>query len=393
MLDLDGFKEINDTLGHHSGDMLLRELGPRLMQGISDQDMLVRLGGDEFAIIFYPFTNTEATVNKSHKIMQYLRQPFQLEEIQVQVDGSAGLVISHKHGNNSSELLRHADVAMYAAKRNNEEMIVYENELDKHNPRQLQLMSELGHAINNNELELYYQPKLRLHDNVISGVEALLRWNHPNYGLISPDDFIPQAENSSIIKPLTLWVIQQALKQCQEWQSKNIHLNIAVNVSARNLMDQQLPLQINDIVNTLKIDAHCLELEVTESSIIADTQGAKAILTKLNKAGFKISIDDFGTGYTSIGHLKNMPISTLKIDRAFVSGMEENDDDAVIVHSVTQLAHNLGQQVVAEGVEDYETLLTLRIIGCDYAQGYFICSPKSSSELTEWIFEYNNKPQ
>lgn len=389
ILDLDGFKEINDTLGHHSGDLLLLKLAQRLKQYIDDKDMLVRLGGDEFAIIYYPISNTQLLIEKSQQVMQNLRQPFVLEDVQVQVDGSAGLVIAHEHGNNSSELLRHADVAMYAAKRNNDDLLLYKDELDQHNPRQLQLVSELSNAIEKNELELYYQPKLRLSDDVITGVEALIRWHHPRYGLIPPDDFIPQAENCSIIKPLTLWVIRAAIKQYQTWRKQNIELNIAVNISARNLMDHQLPEQIDAIIKSLNMDPKCLELEVTESSIIADAQSAEIILTKLHESGFKISIDDFGTGYTSIGHLKNMPISTLKIDKVFVTHLEENDDDAVIVHSVTRLAHNLGQTVIAEGVEDSSTLQTLKMINCDYAQGYFVCRPKPASELTEWIKNYN----
>lgn len=390
LIDLDGFKEINDTLGLNSGDMLLRKVGERLKNTIEPEDLLVYLGGDEYSIVFRSESGKDAVMLRAHKFMMCLAEPFQLEEIQVQVDASAGLVMAPEHGGDCSELLRHADVALNKARKTNTDVILYQGEMDIHNPRNLQLVSELSHAIENNELELYYQPKIFLKDNSVSGVEALIRWNHPEYGFLCPDEFIPQAENSSVITPLTLWVIREALEQCRRWRNENVVLGIAVNISARNLMDQQLPEQIAQLVKQCGVQAHCLELEVTESAIIADTQRAEKILSDLHNSGFNISIDDFGTGYTSIGHLKNLPVSTLKIDRAFISHMEENDDDAVITHSVIRLAHNLGMTVVAEGVEDYETLLTLKSISCDYAQGFYVCKPIPALEFVEWLKMYNN---
>ena len=385
MLDLDGFKEINDTLGHHSGDLLLKELGPRMLDAIGPDDLLVRLGGDEFAILIVPISSVASVMRRAEKLLNILRQPYNLEDIEVQVDASIGIALAPDHGHTSSLLLRHADVAMYSAKRRNLNVVLYEPELDVHSPRRLSLMSELARAIEENQLELYYQPKIRLRDNRCIGLEALIRWNHPGEGMIPPGDFIPQAESGSIIKPLTYWVIEQAIRQCRAWQQQGLDIEVAVNISARNLMDRELPARVAELIHANDLLAQHLEMEVTESAIITDPERAYKTLTALHDLGVKISIDDFGTGYTSMSHLKRLPVSALKIDRCFVADMEHSDNDAVIVNTVKGLAHDLGMAVVAEGVEDNETLITLKVIDCDYAQGFFICRPLPVAQMTDWL--------
>ncbi len=385
MLDLDGFKEINDTLGHHSGDLLLKELGPRMLNAIGPDDLLVRLGGDEFAILIVPVSSVTSVMRRAEQLLEVLRQPYHLEDIEVQVDASIGIALAPDHGHTSSLLLRHADVAMYSAKRRNLNVVLYEPELDVHSPRRLSLMSELARAIEENQLELYYQPKVRLSDDRCVGLEALIRWNHPGEGMIPPGDFIPQAETSSLIKPLTYWVVEEAIRQCRAWQQQGIDIEVAVNISARNLMDPDLPRRVAELIRANDLPPQHLEMEVTESAIIADPEHAYKTLSTLHNLGIKISIDDFGTGYTSMGHLKLLPVSALKIDRTFVGDMEHSDNDAVIVNTVKGLAHDLGMAVVAEGVEDNETLITLKVINCDYAQGFYICRPLPVAQITDWL--------
>ena len=385
MLDLDGFKEINDTLGHHSGDLLLRRLGPRMLDAMGPGDLLVRLGGDEFAIVIASVTSVAGIMKRAEHLLEILRRPFELDDIEVKVDASIGIALAPDHGQDSSVLLRHADVAMYSAKRRNLNVVLYDPELDEHSPRRLSLVSELAHAIAEDQLELHYQPKVRLQDNRCTGLEALVRWNHPRDGLLMPGAFVPQAENSSIIQPLTDWIIESAIRQCRTWHQQGLDIEVAINVSARNLMDPDLPERVAELLRSLEFPAHYIEFEVTESAIIADPERAYQTLSSLHALGIKISIDDFGTGYTSMGHLKRLPVSSLKIDRSFVSNMESDENDALIVNTVAGLAHDLGMTVVAEGVEDGETLLTLKVIRCDFAQGFHICRPLPVENITEWL--------
>lgn len=393
MMDLDGFKEVNDTLGHHSGDMLLRQLGPRILAAIGPQDLLVRLGGDEFALLIVPAGDTQAVVRQAGKLLNLVQQPFDLEDIEVQVDASIGIALAPMHGDDSSLLMRHADVAMYAAKRRRSNIMLYNPELDLHSPRRLALMSELARAIDDNQLELHYQPKLRLDDGRFAGVEALVRWNHPHEGMIPPADFIPQAETGSVIKPLTYWVIEAALRQCREWHRLGLEVEVAVNISARNLMDADLPVHVAKLTQALGVPAYVIETEVTESAIVMDPETADRILTRLHDQGVKIAIDDFGTGYTSIEHLKRLQVSHLKIDRSFVGAMETDDDNALIVSSIIGLAHDLGMAVIAEGVENEQTLMRLKSLDCDYAQGFHICRPLPAQEMTEWLRNSLSKSQ
>ena len=385
MIDLDGFKEINDTLGHHSGDLLLRQIGPRLQPLLRPTDTLARLGGDEFALWMTPVYDDHSALAKAQSILEEIRQPFLLDDITVRIDASIGVALYPKHGRDTSALMRCADVAMYVAKKNNRGYAVYDPTHDIHSPRRLSLLSQLGQAIEQNQLVLHYQPKVRIKDKSIVGLEALVRWQHPVEGLLPPGEFIPEAEASAIIRPLTLWVIDHALEQRRRWQEAGLATNVAVNISARNLLDIDLPEKIADLLEKHAVDSNCLELEITESALIADPELAYTVLTKLHSYDVRISIDDFGTGYSSLAYLKKLPVSTLKVDLSFVSGMTENDNDAVIVHSTVKLAHNLGLNVVAEGVENQETLDLLEIIDCDYAQGYFLSRPLPVEQITAWL--------
>ncbi len=385
MIDLDGFKEINDTLGHYSGDLLLRQIGPRLQPLLRTTDTLARLGGDEFALWITPVYDRQSALIKARRILEEIRKPFVLDDITVCIDASVGVSLYPEHGRGISALMRCADVAMYVAKKNNTGCTVYDADHDIHSPRRLSLLSHLGQAIEQNQLVLHYQPKIWIKDKSVIGLEALVRWQHPTEGLLPPSEFIPEAEASAIIRPLTLWVIDHALEQRQRWEAAGLATNVAVNISARNLLDIDLPEQIAGLLEKYAVDSSCLELEITESALITDPELAFTVLTKLHSYNVRISIDDFGTGYSSLAYLKKLPISTLKVDLSFVTDMTTNDNDAVIVHSTVKLAHNLGLNVVAEGVENQEILDLLEIIECDFAQGYYICRPLPVGQMTVWL--------
>ncbi|GAB4513473.1 MAG: hypothetical protein Tsb0026_18190 [Sulfuricaulis sp.] len=391
MIDLNGFKEINDTLGHQSGDALLQQIGPRLQKLMRPTDVLSRLGGDEFGLMLTPLHGEEEATTWARRVIEEIHRPFELDGITVQIDASVGIALHPMHGQDSSTLMRCADVAMYVAKKSHHGYAVYQPELDMHSPRQLSLMSQIEEAMRQEQLVLYFQPKIRLQDGNVIGVEALIRWNHPKEGLIPPIEFIPQVERSTLIRPFTLWVIEHALLQCRQWQDAGLPTKVAVNISARNLLDSELPDDVARLLTRHRITPDYLELEITESAIVADPERALDILTKLHEHGVRISIDDFGTGYSSLAHLKRLPVSNLKIDASFVSDMTDNENDAIIVRSTVDLSHNLGLNVIAEGVENRETLDILQILDCDYAQGFFICRPIPTADVTEWLRQHTPK--
>lgn len=385
LIDLNGFKEINDTLGHQSGDTLLQQIGPRLQKLLRPTDMLSRLGGDEFGLMLTPLHGAEDAETWAKRMIDEIHRPFELDGITVQIDASVGIALHPLHGADGSTLMRCADVAMYVAKKSHRGYAVYQPELDMHSPRQLSLMSQIEEAMRLEHLALYFQPKIRLQDGNVIGVEALIRWHHPEEGLIPPGEFIPQVERSTLIRPFTLWVIEHALMQCRQWQDMGLPTKVAVNISARNLLDSELPDDVEKLLVKHRVTPDYLELEITESAIVADPGRALDILTKLHDRGVHISIDDFGTSYSSLAHLKKLPVSSLKIDASFVSDMTEDENDAIIVRSTVDLAHNLGLNVIAEGVEDRETLDILQVLDCDYAQGFFICRPIPAADVTEWL--------
>lgn len=391
IIDLDRFKEINDSLGHRSGDILLKMIGPRLQDILGEDDVLSRLGGDEFAILLKTHYLVDDVVKMAKLLLTAITEPFDLEGMQIQIDASIGIAISPLHSDDGSTLMRYADVAMYHAKTNKLGYSIYNRELDSHSPRRLALFGEIRHAIDTNQFTLYYQPKIKISDKSIVGFEALLRWNHPKYGLLSPDDFIPLAELGEIINPLTFWVINQAITDRQKWCDQDCHFDVAVNVSVRNIQDMNIIDKINELIETNGMQHKHLELELTESAVMTDPVRAQETLQKINNLGIRISIDDYGTGYSSLAYLKKLPIDNLKIDKSFVLEMVNNDNDALIVRSTIKLAHNLNLKVIAEGVENQDSLDLLEIMGCDYAQGYYISKPIPADDIISWCEDWSKK--
>lgn len=390
LMDLDRFKEINDTLGHHIGDDLLKEIGPRLESILTDKKVLLsRLGGDEFTILIDNISDIEEIQEQAKNILACLRRPFSLHSTRLEIDASIGIARYPEDGENSHALLRSADVAMYEAKRRGSGIAIYDRAVDKHSPERLALMTELNSAIQNDKLVLHYQPKIDLKTDKVCGFEALARWQHDKLGLLYPDKFIPLAEISDSIHQLTQTVIHLALQQQMQWHSAGYHLPVAVNLSARNLADDSCITRLINILDQYAIDPGMLELEITETALMHDPESAISLLKRISDTGVKLSIDDFGTGYSSLSYLRRMPVNALKIDREFVKEMVSNDQDEIIVNSTIALAHNLNMNVVAEGVEDKETMQRLRQMGCDFIQGYYISKPMPWEELEHWLKENN----
>lgn len=383
VMDLDRFKEINNVLGHHYGDLVLQQVGPRLREVLRESDTVSRLGGDEFALLLS--IGAEGAVLTAQKILKHFLNPFVVDCLSLEVGTSIGIALFPDHGEDANNLMRRADMAMYAAKQENAGYAIYSPQHEKHNSSHLILMGDLRHAIDRNEFFLAYQPKIDLQTGSIIGVEALVRWQHPSRGLISPDQFISLSEQGGLIKPLTLWVLNAALMQCRAWHQAGLRLSVAVNLSARNLLDPQLSDQIARLLETYELEPQWLHLEITESVIMADPARAMEILNQLSKMGILLSIDDFGTGYSSLGYLKKLPVDEIKIDKSFVKEMSVEEDDAMIVRLTIDLAHHLGLKVVAEGVENREILDRLIVLGCDAAQGYYMSRPISPADLLGWL--------
>ncbi len=385
LMDLDRFKEVNDTLGHHAGDRLLVQLAERLRDAADRHDSLVRLGGDEFAVVIGQLDSHEAAEDKARALLQHVKAPFDLTGMRVQIGASIGIAMHPDHGDDPGVLLRRADVAMYAAKRDGLGHVVYHQALDFHTPERLTLLSDAHAAIQSNELLLHFQPKMHIATRRVVGFEALVRWRHPRRGLISPGEFIPLIELSDLIRPLTLWVLENAIAECKRWHARGHRLGVGVNISTRNLLDLALPAQVLELLTRYRLDPGFLELEITESAIMADAERAVEVLSELSAAGISIAIDDFGTGYSSLGYLEKLRVRSLKIDRSFVHHMNERDGARNIVTAVIALAHNLGLSVVAEGVESKPILDALGALRCDLAQGYFIARPMPAGEVTGWL--------
>ncbi|GMQ90790.1 MAG: hypothetical protein BMS9Abin11_0094 [Gammaproteobacteria bacterium] len=386
LIDIDRFKEINNTLGHEYGDIILKQIEPRLRKVVRETDTIARFGGDEFAIVL-SIAHTGSVTRCLDKIMNLFHLPFYIEEIKLSmgIEVSIGVALYPNHGDDPETLIMRAEMAMYKAKKQGSQICFYTPKDDPYSLRRLALISDLRKAIEDNELSLHYQPKVDLENHCITSVEALLRWNHQRHNIIPPMEFIPLAEQSGVIKPLTQWVLKTAIHQYQKWNEQGIHLNIAVNLSARNLHDQHIVQDILNMLEESEMDPSHLELEITESAMMVEPDQAKAILQSLDQLGIKLSIDDFGTGYSSLAYLKDLPVDNLKIDKTFVMGMMYEKSNDIIVNSTIKLAHGLGYQVIAEGVEDKETLEKLTTLGCNAAQGYHICRPLPADELGAWF--------
>jgi diguanylate cyclase (GGDEF)-like protein len=385
LIDLDRFKEINDTFGHHYGDELLAQIGPRLSARLRGVDTVARLGGDEFAVLLPEVRGLADAVLVATQLRTVLEMPFRVLGIDVDVEASVGVVMSGEHGQDATTLLQRADIAMYVAKTQNRGVSTYDPEIDQHTPAKLALLGDLRRALANDELRLHYQPKVGIGTGKVVGVEALIRWQHPQRGLVLPDHFIPMAEHTGLIGALTRHVLSGALAQIRRWVDSGAPLRVSVNLSARNLLDERLPETVAELLTSHGVPAALLEFEVTESALLTEPTRAKRLLAELSALGVRISIDDFGAGYTSLSQLKTLPVDELKIDKSFVMTMSEEASSDLIVHSVIDLGHNLGLSIVAEGVENEQTLAALRDYGCDIAQGYHFSRPLAPEALTAWI--------
>jgi diguanylate cyclase (GGDEF)-like protein len=387
ILDLDRFKEINDTLGHQVGDRLLEEVGHRLTNTLRDTDTVARLGGDEFAILIEDCDESKAR-HLADKILSAFEQTYTVDNLHLYLDVSIGISFYPAHDNNAQGLIQRADIAMYIAKRNKSGYAIYELSQDKHSINQLALGSDLREALENRQqLVLYYQPKQDLLSGQVDAVEALLRWQHPVHGFVPPAEIIPLAEHTGLIQSLTYWVIEEAIKQHLDWKQNGLELNIAINISAYNLQDKQFLQKTQSLLDQHQVDGKFLIFELTESAMMADPAHAIASITEFCKLGIQFAIDDFGTGFSSLSYLKQLPAHELKIDKSFVLNMTTNDNDAVIVRSIIELAHNLSLRVVAEGVENKDTLDLLRILDCDAVQGFYIQRPVAAEKISLWLSE------
>jgi diguanylate cyclase (GGDEF)-like protein len=384
MVDLDRFKEVNDTLGHGNGDLLLQQVGPRLRAALRARDTIARMGGDEFAVLL-PGTDVAGSRQVAAALHEALEEPFALEGVTVESEASVGIAHYPEHGADAETLLQRADVAMYIAKEQRSGYALYAPESDPYDPNRLALVGELRRAISEDELLLHYQPKIDLRTNQVSGVEALVRWLHPVRGLLAPMEFVPLAEHTALMRPLTLWVLERALAQCRAWREEGLELRVAVNLAVPSLLDAQLADDVARLLAKHAVPARLLELEITESSIMTDPQRAIAKLEELSAMGVRLAIDDFGTGYSSLAYLRSLPVDELKIDKSFVMNMQASADDSVIVRSTIDLGRNLGLAIVAEGVESEDALAQLQDLGCDEAQGFFMSRPISAEALTAWL--------
>ena len=387
VIDLDRFKEVNNTFGYHFGDELLRQVGPRLAGVLRDVDTVACLGGDEFAVLLPNMHGADDVTTVAFTLAAALEMPFHVEGIDLAVEVSIGVVISGEHGQDAIILLQRADIALDVAKVQTRGVFVYDPAFDSHPPSKLALLGDLRRALEHGELVLHYQPKVSLSTGDVVGVEAVVRWQHPEHGLVPPDDFIPMAEHTALIGPLTRHVLDTALAQARTWIDAGRPLPIAVNLSARNLLDEHLPDRVAELLAAHDVPAALLELEVTESAIMTDPVRAREMLEQLSALGVRISIDDFGAGYTSLSQLTTLPVSELKIDRSFVMTMTEDPSNAMIVQSVIDLGHNLGVTLVAEGVETEQVLTALAGFGCDVAQGYHLCRPIPVADFDKWRAE------
>ena len=387
LLDLDGFKEVNDTLGHHMGDLLLQEVGPRLRDSLPRDAKVSRLGGDEFAVLLPAVEDADAALAVADQVAIALSRPFELAGTSLHAEASIGIALFPDHGRDGSTLLQRADVAMYEAKRSGARVRVYDAADDRYDASRLLLLGELPRALENDELVLHYQPKIALADGRPFGVEALVRWEHPDRGLLAPGEFIPLAERTGLIRPLTLWVLERALRQARAWRDEGLDLEVAVNLSAASLLDGSVPHDVARLLGATGVPPSSLALEVTESLVMTDPVRAGEVLRLLSTMGVSLSIDDYGTGHSSLSYLKRLPVCELKIDRSFIGAVSTDARDASIVRSTVELGHNLGLRVVAEGVEDADALAQLAALGCDLAQGFHICRPKPADEVTCWMRE------
>ena len=384
VIDLDRFKDVNDVLGHGFGDVLLQEVAQRLKRAANDAT-IARLGGDEFAVLLSSISGSTAALAVARRLLEVFREPFTLDSLPVELEASIGVAVSPDHGTNAASLLQRADIAMYVAKRAHSGAEVFTTEHAGSSRSRLTMLGELRRAIENDELMLYYQPQLELRTGTIRSFEALLRWSHPVRGVIAPGEFLPLAEHTGLMRPLTRRVLQIAARQSREWRAVGVELPISVNLSAANLHDASLPGFVADLLMEEGLPSNAFNFEITESTIMHDSVRAIDVLHQLRELGARISIDDFGTGYSSFAYLQQLSVDEIKIDMSFVLGMVDDPDDATIVRTTVALGHSLRLEVVAEGVETSEALVMLREMGCDLAQGYWLSRALPGPDALEWL--------
>ena len=384
MLDLDRFKDVNDTLGHATGDAVLTVLGQRLRSALPEQNLIARIGGDEFAVVVPSYRDIEELHALADIVLDRVRAPVKTATNTIEVGASIGIALCPDHGTDGGVLLQRADVAMYVAKNSRTSVEFYSAEADRSSIRGLNLTSALRGAIGNGELELVYQPKVRLSDLACVGVEALARWSHPELGVVSPAEFVPLAEETNLIVPLTRWALTRALDDRARWVGAGLDLQLAVNLSARHLRDPAFAQELLAEIERKCADPSCIELEITETALMKDPEKAMAVLQVLTRAGVRVAMDDFGTGFSSLAYLKHLNLHTLKIDRCFIKDITNNANDFTIVRSTLRMAHGLDLSVVAEGIEEREHYETLRDLGCDIGQGYWISKPMAADQLVAW---------
>lgn len=384
LLELDRLREVNNSLGHQTGDLMLQCIAERLRGALPPGCILARLDGAQFAALL-PDLGEESAFQLAERVVKAVRSPFEISGLSLQAELTVGIAAYPDHADRMTDLIQKSDVALYQARKVRKTVAAYRPELDLNSARHLTLRGELQRAVEEDHLVLYYQPKILASTNRITGVEALVRWQHPTQGLVFPDDFIPLAEHTGIIRSITRWVLQEAFRQSAEWEKAGIILPFSVNCSARNLQEEDLPETIARYLKEYGVPPERLTLEVTETMLIEDPQRALEVATLLANQGICISIDDFGTGYSSLDYLRKLPVKELKIDKSFVMRMDEEEGDAVIVRSIIDLAHNLGLKAIAEGVETGAVWSRLQSLGCDTGQGYFFARPIPVEVLTQWM--------
>jgi diguanylate cyclase (GGDEF)-like protein len=386
-LDLNGFKQVNDNLGHDVGDELLKQVAIRLKHAIRDGDTLARLGGDEFAIILSNIKGVEAPVHIAENIIQKFNDPYHIDGKLVDVGVSIGISVYPEHSENMSDLLRYSDVAMYTAKKEHLGYAIYSREYNKTDLESLKIISDLRDAIQNDTLSLVYQPKVDIKTGKTDSFEALLRWSHPEHGHITPDKLITLAEDSNLINELTDWVINAAMKHCAEWERDGYTLNVSINVSARNLKNEKIMVNILSAIEKHRLQTNRVTLEITETSLATQSDMTIRNLIGLNMMGVCLSIDDFGTGHASLVYIQQLPVHEIKIDRFFVNNVLSSSRDRKIVQSIIHLAHDIDCKVVAEGVESKEIMQNIKEMGCDLIQGFWVSAPMSSNRVVKWLDE------
>jgi len=386
-LGLDRFQAINEVLGHNTGDQVLAKVGKRLASICEHHEEIAHIGGSAFALLYPNPEKGISALDMGQSIHSCLQQPLQLEQFDIDAEASIGIVRYPGHGCNAEDLLRHAQTAMQAARKQQIMFAVYDDEMESYQLEYLTLASELRHAIESNELVVYYQPKVDISDEHIVGVEALIRWQHSEKGMIQPDSFIPMAEETGIIHPFTAWLINEVCRQIRQWLDKGIDLVVAINLAPRNLLEADLPEQLHQAILHWNISPANLMMEITERGLIAEPKRAMITLDRIHNLGIQISIDDFGTGYSSLAYLKDLPLDELKIDKSFIDSMHDDPRSLTIVQMVIQMAHYLGFEVIAEGVESASEWRRLELLECDRAQGYYMGKPMPCDQLEVWMSE------